>query len=142
MPRLAHRCSLYLYPNPFQRAAWGYGEQAMRQMGAEGFAAPDPAQLEQAVSQSGVEYVALCPPTPAFPLAPHDPLYFDFTIPILRSPAYGVVGIGQDTLILKRGADHVRGLRLLAERSGVTIRGGADVERAFRVWTARQPVVL
>lgn len=142
MPRLAHRQRAYMFPNPFVPAAWGYGIQAMRQMGAEGYAASDAAQVGQATRRTPVEYVALCPPTTAFPLAPRDPLYASFALPVLQSPSYGIVALGRDTLVLKRGADHAAGLRLLSARSGVGVRTAGDVRLAFEAWTAAQAVRL
>lgn len=142
MPRLAHRERVYMFPNPFQPAAWGYGLEAMRQMGAKGYRPPSPAALAQAVQASDVAYVALCPPTTAFPLPPHDPLFSRFATAVLRSPAYGVVALGGDTMVLKRGADHAAGLRLLGVRAGVLVVDDRDVSRAYRAWVKAQPVRL
>lgn len=145
MPRLCHRREVYMFPNPFQRAAWGNGPEAMRQMGADGYSAPDVGQLKHAVAGASVEYVALCPPTTAFPLAPHDPLYLAFLVPLVQSPSYGIVAIGQDTVILRRGADHASGLRLLAQRTGQVmpvVPNDQAVEKSVRAWIAAQPVRL
>ena len=142
MPRLAHRREVYMFPNPFLPAAWGYGTQAMRQMGAEGYGPPDPSMIGRAAQGSAVEYVVLCPPTTAFPLAPHDPLSVDYAVAVLESPAYGIVAVGRDALVLRRGAGHLAGLRLLSARSGVNIYSDRDVGVAFGAWTAAQSVQL
>lgn len=138
MPHLGHRNRLFLFPNPFQKAAWGYGAAAMQQMGAQGYSKPHSAEIQKAAAAASVEYVALCPATTAFPLPPTDPLYPRFVVPLLQSPAYGIIAIGQDTLLLRRGASHQQGLRLLAQRAGRRIAQEQDVAKAFQAWTARQ----
>lgn len=142
MPRLAHRREAYLFPNPFLPAAWGSGELALRQMGAEGYAAADAAVIGRAARSAPAEYVALCPATTAFPLSPRDPLYLDFAAPVVRSAAYGIVAVGRDTLLLRRGADPVQGRRLLSARTGLPVTSEPEVDRAFLAWTAAQPTKL
>lgn len=138
IPHLAHRREVYIFPNPFQEAMWGYSARAMEQMGSQGFDAPSAARMRQDANKSDVAYVALCAPATSYPLPAR--LYFDHAVPLLESPAYGIVALGADTLLLRRGADHAGGLRLLARRSGVPIARDQDIRRAFLAWVAGRSV--
>lgn len=127
LPHLSHRRLAYAFPNPFQRVATGSGARALRQMEYQDYSAPPWAALQSSLAASRVEYVVLAPPTSTFPVPPNQ--YPRFLTSMLSSPAYGIVSLGQKTLVLRRGADHAQGLRLLAARSEVVIPSGGAGER-------------
>lgn len=129
---LAHRRAIHAFPNPFHRVATGPGAQALRQMQGEDYAPCSEDALDEAVAAAPVEYVALCPATTLFPASVD--LYHRCAIAVLRSPAYGIVALGLDTVILRRGAPRAEGLRLLSRRSGTSIGRPADGERAWMAW--------
>ena len=127
LPHLAHRRLAYAFPNPFQAVATGSGARALRQMEYRDDTPQTWAALQASLSGSRIEYVALAPSTSTFPVPPAK--YPGFVAALLHSPAYGIVSIGQKVMVLRRGADHAGGLRLLAARSGATIPAGGAAER-------------
>jgi len=122
VPHLAHRKGIYLFPNPFWPLVTGPSRQALRQQ--LGFDHPplDEASFQNALRESDVEYLVLGYELNlrrgTFPLAAseHLPLLTE----VLRSPAYGVVHTSGGLWILKRGADHIAGLKRLGLESAVT----------------------
>lgn len=134
---LGHRPQVFMFPNPFYAVATGHGVQALRQQYGKDYPVYDWSTLNQAINNSTVEYVTLCPPTSTFPLSPIR--YPHFAAAILENGTFGIIDIGQDTVLLRRGADHQRGLRLLEEKAGVTIVDKKDIRRAFHAWIANQP---
>lgn len=50
---------------------------------------------------------------------------------ILQNPSYGIVAIGRYTILLRRGADHHDGLRLLEQRSSRRSKKGNDAGKAY-----------
>lgn len=144
MAHLSHRTHIYAFPNPFHSVAYGYGARALRQMEQKEFYANSRAQRNRALAAAPVEYVALCPPATIYPLLPHQ--YVAFATAALRSPAYGIVAIGEHTVLLRRGADHQQGLRRLEQQTGKRIRRdhnqGHDVDEAFRRWTKGVPLCI
>jgi len=132
-PHLSHRAAIYTYPNPFSRSAWGGSRYALGEIKSISGVALDPA-LNARIAAAPVEYVALCPQTSPFPLSSDN--FQRCTTALLQSPAYGLVAVGNGTALLRRGADHAAGLRLLEQRSGIRIRTDQDVGKAFRAWAS------
>ncbi|MCC6727848.1 MAG: DUF2079 domain-containing protein [Chthonomonadales bacterium] len=114
LAHLAGRRRAYLFPNPAVPAAWGPGAAAVRQIEEEGYPPYRAADLRRRFLCAPVDYIAVCPPTSHFPTP------FGLSDSCLReallSPAYGIVAVGRDTVLLRRGADHSAGLRLLTGR--------------------------
>jgi len=133
-PHLSHRAHIYLFPNPFYRAVWGGSVQALRQQSLLDYPPYSSKGIARAIDAASTPYVVLQPPSTVFPLAQQD--YLALAAAALRHPAYGIIAIGDSTILLRRGADHLRGLDRLAERSGVRIAGEADVERAFQTYAS------
>lgn len=123
LSHLDHRVRVYAFPNPFVSVASGPGAQALRQMEYQDDPATSGARIEKAITKAlpaaQPEYVFLAPATSTFPLAPRQ--YPVFVTALLHSPAYGIVSLGDQTLLLRRGADHTAGLRWLAARSGMAV---------------------
>ncbi len=128
LPHLSHRRLVYAFPNPFQTVAAGSGARALRQMEYRDYSPESWAALQSALSASRVEYVVLAPPTSTFPVPPRQ--YPRFLTAMFSSPSYGIVSLGQKALVLRRGADHAAGLRLLAARSEIAIPSRGAGERA------------
>ena len=121
MSRLGHRDHIYMFPNPFMPAAWGYSRTALDQMGGDAFSGTMASNIASAALLKPVDYVVLCPPTTAFPLQPHDKLYVQYVQALVSSPAYGIVAISRDTMVLKSGASHRLGLSTLAAQCGASV---------------------
>lgn len=141
---LSHRRSIYTFPNPFFEKVWGGGGAVRRDLETDAGLSirPPRLKLHEAIARAPVEYVALCPYTRRFPLA--NETFAECVTILLQNPAYGIVAIGESAILLRRGADYERGLRLLQRRARVHIAGAGaararDIEKAFYTWTAGQP---
>ena len=119
LPHLDHRQRVYAFPNPFQSVATGPGARALRQMEYRDYSPLGWAALQASLAAGPVEYVVLAPSTSTFPVSPDK--YAGFVVGALDSPAYGIVSVGQKVMVLRRGADHAQGLRLLASRGGIAL---------------------
>ena len=53
---------------------------------------------------------------------------------VFKSKAFGVVAIGGDTFLLKRGADHKKGIQLLARVCGDKISNEVDIDKALKAY--------
>jgi len=136
LPHLDHRRLVYAFPNPFQSVASGPGPRALRQMEYRDYSPQNWTALQASLAAGPVEYVALAPSTSTFPVSPDK--YPGFVVALLDSPAYGIVSLGRQAMVLRRGADHALGLGQLSARSGVAIPadngapdGGAGERRAL-----------
>ena len=131
LPHLDHRLRVYAFPNPFQSVASGPGARALRQMEYRDYSPPGWGALQSSLAASSVQYVVLAPSTSTFPLSPDK--YPGFVVALLHSPSYGIVSLGQKALVLRRGADHAQGLRLLGSRGAILIPsdGSASERRAL-----------
>lgn len=134
---LSHRRHLYTFPNPFLQRGWGNTVQARRELEFYGGFTPPPAQLERAITDATIEYVVLCPSTMRFPLLNNN--FEECALELLKNRSYGIIAIGAYTVLLRRGADHGRGLHLLEERAAVPIVKPQDKEMAFWKWLGNQP---
>lgn len=105
---LAQRKKIYVFPNPFQEAAWGNSPQALRNEELQDFHPLPPQELQRRFAHSNVSYVVLNIAPNEWPLTADNYAYM--VSQLLRSPAYGVVQASGDFLLLRRGADHERGL--------------------------------
>jgi uncharacterized membrane protein len=114
VPHLSHRRQIYLFPNPFQPAAWGNTPAALRQQMMRDFQPDSPQQLQQRLAQSEVDYVVLCPKTTLWPLTAEQ--FQHFARALRNSPHYGVIVARHDVVVFQRGADAAAGRRLLQHR--------------------------
>lgn len=137
VPLMAHRRAIYNFPNPFVRRGWGNTMQARRDLEVSKNNHRAPPGWKAAVNKAPVEYVVLCPYVLPFFLG--RAAFNQATIELLKSPRYGIVAVGQSTLMLRRGADHRHGLRLLAAQADTTIREARHIAPAYLRWTANQP---
>ena len=135
LPLLAHRRSVYMFPNPFEKVVWGSYPITLFQMGGADL---PPSTQEKSVAAAPVEYVVFSPPTSSFPLPASR--FSDYGLPVVQGAAYGIIAVGQDTMVLRRGADRRYGLHLLEQVTGSRIRTQADVATAFQSWLAGRPV--
>lgn len=138
VPHLDHRLHIYTFPNPFYRVAWGNSAAALEQEDGKDYSPCPPKQLLRAIATSPVQYVMLLTSGSIFPLTPPD-RYCYFAVAVLRSPDYGVVDGGYGAILLRRGADHRRGLALLARRLGASKIDDKNVGVVFRELIAGSP---
>jgi uncharacterized membrane protein len=132
IPHLAHRRNIYAFPNPFYKVTWGYGERPLRQMEQRQFDPYSTEQLSSALTKSNVEYILLSPKTTVWPLLPE--MYLDFLIPVFQNPNYGIITVSDNLVLLKRGADHQYGLKLLEHQSLHSTQTNTQVADAARTW--------
>ncbi len=112
--QLTHRQHLYMFPNPFQMAAWGNSSQALEQQEGRGFQPLSETLLHQRLQQHLCDYIVLGPTgSSQFPLPP--PVYDPLVQVVLSDKSYGVIQAANGTIILKYGSDHVRGKKLLKQ---------------------------
>jgi hypothetical protein len=137
IPHLSHRRSIYTFPNPFFQRGWGNTVQARRELEVAEGSQAHPPQLNELINRATVEYVALCPPTRRFPLS--NDTFDDCVKILLQNPNYGIIAVGKNTILLRRGADYQHGLRLFGQQSGVQITKQEDVRKAYRVWNSNYP---
>ena len=109
---LTERRRIYMFPNPFQPACWGNTEQALRHQVGQDFVPFSPEAFRRSAAITDVQYVVLGPSTSShFPLNEAD--YRSLARLMLTDPHYGAVWSGGDIVVLRRGADHHRGLQRL-----------------------------
>ncbi|MBI3921010.1 MAG: DUF2079 domain-containing protein [Armatimonadetes bacterium] len=137
VPHLSHRRQIYLFPNPFYRVSWGGTVAALKQQMGTGYPPHNQNQMARAIASSTIEYVALQPRGAIFPLTPEKNR--TLSIDLLRHQAYGIVAIGENIILLRRGADRRRGFHLLAKQTGVPIASERDIAQAFRVMAGLTP---
>jgi uncharacterized membrane protein len=137
VPQLSHRAHIYTFPNPFSRNACGGTLKARKEIESiSGSQLPPETELNRAIKGANVDYIALCPSTNRFLLSTET--FATCATAVLRHPSYGVIAIGRSALLLQRGFDHRRGLRLLEAQSGRRIGDDGDVPRAYWAWLARE----
>jgi uncharacterized membrane protein len=129
---LSHRHQVYMFPAPFYPVSVGPGVRALRQQSGQELPPFSAAEFAIRATNLHVAYVVLCPRDGAFPIQPK--LYANLAINLLQSPAYGIISMDNYTILLRYGADHLAGLRLFAQRSGVPIINDNDLGRAFDEW--------
>jgi len=134
VPHLSHRHQVYLFPNPFYRVAWGNSTAALKQQMGTDYLPYEPEELARSIGSSSVQFVALQPHAATFPLTYEK--YCEVVVAFLGHRAYGIVALGENAILLERGADHSRGLDLLARRCGVQIDSNGGLGRAFRAYAA------
>ncbi len=128
VPHLAHRRTIFLFPNPFQRAGYGPSPTTLKQLDGRLWVKPLPAKtLHRRMSEKEVTYIVLKAGwMNTWPLKPDD--YEQTAIRALTCQDYGVVAVYEDIVVLRRGADFWEGLALL----GVPLyRLTAQQEKAF-----------
>jgi uncharacterized membrane protein len=135
--RLSHRQKVYTFPNPFFRRAWGNTIESRREM-EEGFMADKvPPELAQNVRHAPVEYVMICPSVLVFPL--NRAAFIKTTTALVKSEAYGIIGMGKSCLLLRRGADYRRGWKLLQRQTGLSVSSSKSAGAALALWFKNQP---
>ena len=108
---LTDRQFLYMLPNPFQESAWGNSRKALLNQLGEDFTPKPTKTLISRIHDSQVSYIVLGPQdSSCFPLSWED--YHHFVRILLNDPDYGVIW-AKEIIILKRGANHAQGMRLL-----------------------------
>ncbi len=125
-----HRKDIYIFPNPFYKAAWGNNVQALNQEYLPDYPAYSEKGFQASVSQSNVEYILLTPTGVVFPIS--RALYGKMAVDILRNPDYGIIDCEYSAILLKRGANHTRGLSLMARAIGVPKITERNVAAIFR----------
>lgn len=111
--KLAHRTTVYMYPNPFWEACWGNSAAALQQQEGRSLVIGDLAASLGRIQRrrARAEYVLLAPGSRRFPISGGH--YRAFVRPILLSPDYGVIWARDNVAVLRCGADHAGGLRRL-----------------------------
>ncbi len=111
VPPLAHRERIYLFPNPFQQVAFGPSVEALRHQ-IEMRAKPLPEnEFHRRMKEQLVDFVILKAATNFWPLGADG--YDTLAVNALTCPHYGIIAVRKDLLILKRGANFVKGLQLI-----------------------------
>jgi uncharacterized membrane protein len=130
---VSHRREVYLFPNPVFVSQYGPSAQAQLQMDHGDKRSCSPALFQARLVQSGTDYIALCAtPTTVSHLSR------SCSIEALESPAYGVIATTRHAILLRRGAAHRDGLRMLATRCGCAVADKAGIGRAYDAWVALQ----
>ncbi len=128
-PHLAHRREIYTFPNPFTQFCWGSTIQALHQENGEDITPWTHAGIAGQISASHVDYIALeSQPTASVPAYP------DFALIALSSATYGVIAAGHDVILLRRGADHAAGIRLLEQALRMPARTIPTLSHALKAW--------
>lgn len=101
--RVSARQQVYLFPNPFQAAAWGNSPQALAETASNEVHPLEPGALRRAAEDAQVDQVVFLTglPNPC-PLAEADRHHFLRVL--LSTPLYGVRHAGPGVVILERGA--------------------------------------
>lgn len=109
---LAHRRRIYMFPNPFQEAAWGNSVQALEdQDGNRNLILPKNV-LHQRIKAAPIDYIVLGPDKSShFPLK--DEVYAYLAAVVLDDDSYGVICAKANLIVLKRHSDHAQGLLTL-----------------------------
>lgn len=104
VPHLAHRQSIYLFPNPFQRAGHGPSATTLKQLdGRLSVRALAVTAFHQRMQVKEVDYIVLKAGwMNTWPLKPED--YEQTALAALTCPDYGVVAVQGDVVVLKREA--------------------------------------
>lgn len=110
--QLTHRQRLYVFPNPFQPAAWGNDAVALRNQLGRSFYPLATAAFHERIARTDIDYVVLGPGcSSTFPLRYRE---FQYLASVLAQDRhYGAVFADGDILILKRGADFAAGRKLI-----------------------------
>ncbi len=132
LPHLTHRTKIYLFPNPFYPVANGDSVPALQQQVGEDFPVFNSNQVSQNIADSKVDYIILQPKGCLFPLLEYN--LWSSLMAVFKSKAYGIVAIAGDTFLLKRGADHRKGIQLLARVCGEKISNEDDIEKALKAY--------
>ena len=125
-----HRKDIYFFPHPFYKAAWGNNVQALNQEDWFDYPAYSEKRFQASVSRSNVEYILLTPSGVVFPIS--RALYGKMATDIFRNPDYGIIDCEYSAILLKRGANHARGLSLMARAIGVPKVTDRNVSAIFQ----------
>jgi len=129
--QLSQRRFIYHFPNPFSKNVWGGTKQALIEVASiEG--ATLSADYNSNIARTPVEYIALVPLSSCFPFSFER--YMHTITLLLKNPAYGVIAVGKNAIVLRRGANHKSGIQLLARRGDIVTD---DSEQALWAWLAR-----
>lgn len=110
---LTDRRRIYMLPNPFQQSAWGNSRKALLNQLEEDFTPRSTQILRKRIRNSQVDYIVLGPQTSScFPLSWGD--YHFFVHLLITDPNYGAIWTDK-IIILKRGANHAKGLQMLRD---------------------------
>lgn len=139
LSHLSHRRTLYTFPNPFVRRSWGNTMSVRREMETGANSSIMAANLDKAITQAQVQYVAFCPSTGTFPLSRGT--LENSMLEVIKNRSYGIVSLGTYTILLRRNANHQHGLSLLEKYSEVPIKGKRGIDMAFRKWLESQPLL-
>lgn len=117
--QLARRKELYLFPNPFQKMAWGNRPQALVEQAVRECHPLSPGAFRRAQEATEVEFVVLEPGlASSFPLRGPDRHYYYQELK--RSRTFGLVKAEAGTVIFSRGQSHQ------ATGPSMKLRPGAD----------------
>jgi uncharacterized membrane protein len=110
---LTHREHIYIFPGPFEPVCWGNTEKALNQEDGRDITLKSIHEYRERMKRISVDFIVLGPMDSSyFPLLEDD--YQFFLRLFLTDPHYGVISANQ-IIILKHGADHKSGLRMLAK---------------------------
>ncbi len=116
VPLLAHRESVYLFPNPFYQVVFGPSVDAVKQQMKPQSFRITAQQFYQRIKAAPVDFIVLRKQTNTLPLQLET--YETIAVYLLSYPKYGVIARKGNTIILKHKADFARGLHIF----GVNLR--------------------
>jgi len=122
VPPLAHRQSIFLFTNPFQKVVWGASERALEQQVRPVKKILDISKFHRRMQVNPVDFIVLKKETDFFPFTRE--AFEQAAIYTLTSPNYGIVAVLGDMVILKRGEDFKKGL----EKIGLKISNKCEKE--------------
>ena len=111
IPHLSNRSNIYMFPNPFVQLAWGNSVQALKQQQGN-YDIISSVNLALQFSSIKVDYIAIAPRTLQWPLFKSDQDRYVMN-QLFLSSHYGVIYAQNGLIILKRGANHRKGLEQL-----------------------------
>lgn len=110
VPHLSGRSRVYVYPNPFYDAGSGNGAQAIQNYQYHDYPPFVHEQIQEKHSRSEIEFIMLGADSI---MILSDEMKLKCYSETLINPDFGIVVLEKRIIVLRRNADHARGLQLL-----------------------------
>ena len=130
---LTHRRRIYIFPNPIYAVQYGPSKHAQMEIESGPYARAINTNYSHLSAPDMVDYFLLLPVTTQVGSAQRA----DY-MAVLASNEYGVVEATPAAVLLKRGADHALGLRLLAKAVRYTSRCDGNEAKICAQWLSGQ----
>lgn len=123
MDHLSHRVEAYCFPNPFYPVAWGNSRVGILNQYGKSLPAVQDDAINARLDGQEIDYIVLLHGRTQFPVA-DEQKYMKIVQLTTQSLRYGIVECTPSIIVLRRGADHRRGLESLS----VLVRGWVATE--------------